>query len=68
MALVEARFAGGAIEVTALAEKTPGAPELVGMVLPVNAVALFPDEARRLAISLIEAASTAERPEPPEWP
>jgi|GEM_PF-6806731 len=26
------------------------------------------DQARRLAISLLEAAQDAERPEPPEWP
>ncbi|TCK63616.1 hypothetical protein [Curtobacterium sp. PhB136] len=26
------------------------------------------DEARRLAICLLEAAQEAERPEPPEWP
>ncbi|RXF83247.1 hypothetical protein CffCFBP3418_13530 [Curtobacterium flaccumfaciens pv. flaccumfaciens] len=26
------------------------------------------DQARRLAICLLEAAQDAERPEPPEWP
>jgi len=29
---------------------------------------LAADQARRLAICLLEAAQDAERPEPPEWP
>lgn len=29
---------------------------------------MTPDEARRVAIGLLEAAQDAERPEPPEWP
>lgn len=29
---------------------------------------LPPDQARRLAICLLEAAQDAQRPEPPEWP
>lgn len=31
-------------------------------------VELPADQARRLAICLLEAAQDAERPEPPEWP
>jgi len=29
---------------------------------------LPPDQARKLALCLLEAAQDAERPEPPEWP
>jgi hypothetical protein len=29
---------------------------------------MTPDEARRVAIGLLEAAQDAERPEPPAWP
>ncbi len=29
---------------------------------------LYPDEARRLALALIEVAALAERPDPIDWP
>lgn len=35
---------------------------------PSNVTDMNPDECRRLAVLLIEAAADAERPEPPEWP
>jgi hypothetical protein len=68
MAVIEARFAGGHIEVSNVAPATLETTQFVEVVLPGAAVTLWPDEARRLAITLIEAASDAERPEPPEWP
>jgi|GEM_PF-6996123 len=49
---------GRALGASVVTLDAPGAPDL----------RLLPDEARRLAVVLIEAAARAEAPEPAPWP
>lgn len=63
---VEARFAGGAIVVDT---NDVAGSSVVTMDMPGNAAAMFPDEARRLAVTLIEQAARAEAsPAEGTWP
>lgn len=63
---VEARFAGGAIVVDT--DDVAGSP-VVTVDMPGNTAAMFPDEARRFAVSLIEQAARAEAaPQEGVWP
>ncbi|MEV8239455.1 hypothetical protein AB0O90_04415 [Microbacterium testaceum] len=63
---VDARFAGGAILVDT--GDVAGSP-VVTVEMPGDTVAIFPDEARRLAVVLIEQAARADTPpEVDTWP
>ena len=63
---VDARFAGGPILVDT--GDVAGSP-VVTVHMPGDAAAMFPDEARRLAVALIEqAARTETSPEIDTWP
>ncbi|WP_146244042.1 hypothetical protein [Curtobacterium sp. MCBD17_013] len=68
MAVIDARFSGGHLEVTTAPLPHDEAEQMVEVTLPMNVALLAPDEARRLAIALIEAASDAEHPTVPDWP
>lgn len=68
MAVLTARFAGGHIEVTTPSLAHDDLKRVVEVVMPANKAQMVSDEARALAVALIEAAADAERPEPPEWP
>lgn len=60
-AVIEARFAGGAITVETT-EADEYRPALIEVNLPGLTVALFAHEARALAAALLEAATEAETP------
>ncbi|KQR23179.1 hypothetical protein [Microbacterium sp. Leaf151] len=63
---VDARFAGGSILVDV--DEHAGAPVVI-VQMPGDSAAMFPDEARRLAVTLIEQAARAENPpEADTWP
>lgn len=64
--IVEARFAGG--QLTVEAGEFVGS-RVVTLDMPGATVTpFFPDEARRLAVALIEQAARAEAPEAGDWP
>lgn len=64
MTTTDTRFAGPITTETGLLEET--SPVVIVSVLGVQAD-LFPDEAVRLAVRLIEASARAERNEPDDW-
>lgn len=68
MAVVDARFAGGLIEVTTSTLPHDESRRMVEVILPSSVAMLDAAEALRLAVTLIEAAADTERPEPAEWP
>lgn len=65
--VVDARFAGGPIIVNA-ARAEDVRPALVNVDLPGLSVAMCADEARRLAVALIEQAARSEAPAEETWP
>ena len=67
MAMVESRFAGGPITI-AVEDLDITDVKMVGFRAPASEFPLFPEEARVLAVRLIEAAAAAEKAEASEWP
>ncbi|GGF11314.1 hypothetical protein [Subtercola lobariae] len=66
MSVVDARFSGGHLTVDT--HELPSGDLLgVRFSTPGLDLPLFPDEARTLAVKLIEAAAQAERNEPNDW-
>jgi hypothetical protein len=68
MAVIDARFAGGHIEVTTVPLPHDKSQQMVEVIMPANVAQMFPDEARRFAISLLAAAADADAPAMPDWP
>ncbi|MEQ6898466.1 hypothetical protein [Microbacterium sp. KR10-403] len=66
MTAVAARFAGGSLTVET--DDYAGARMVVFEQPGANRTPLWPDEARRLAVALIEQAAQAEQPEAGDWP
>lgn len=60
MAMVDARFAGGHITITVEDLDITGT-KMISFRAPSSEFPLFPDEARALAVRLVEAAKAAER-------
>jgi hypothetical protein len=67
MSTVEARFAGGHVEVSTAVLPATGLPVVV-MRAPTEETPLQPDEARVLARLLLEHAHRAEQQDETEWP
>jgi uncharacterized protein YlzI (FlbEa/FlbD family) len=68
MAFVDVRLAGGHVSVNTHTIEFLSETPVVKLAMPSGELILFPDEARALAVRLIEAAAVAERGEASEWP
>lgn len=65
--IVETRHTGGHLTVSVQEAKWGGDTSVVALASPTGVLNLAPDEARSLAVALIEAAAEAER-EHDNWP
>lgn len=59
--VVQTRHTGGALTVGVQEAKWSGDTSVIALVAPAGVLDLAPDEARFLAVALIEAAAEAER-------
>ncbi len=68
MIRVEAALNGGDFTVTPEVLKLADDKPVVRLAVHSDRFMLYPDEARRLAVALIEVAGCAEKPEAGDWP
>lgn len=65
---VEAALNGGDFTITTETLQLADAWPVVRLAVHADRFLLYPDEARRLAVALIEAAAAAEQPQKADWP